>query len=125
MAQDQAKKQGSKGAVPLRELRRAAGFRTGREVAAALGVPATSYSRWERSPQGPGSTIPLRQAWALADLLGCTIDAVVGRDGGCDDDGDGRVGAAYRALSDGGRERLDEYLQFLALRDRMIASSGR
>lgn len=33
--------------------------------------------------------------------------------------------SAYRALSDGGRERLDEYLQFLALRDRMIASSGR
>ena len=46
---------------------------------------------------------------------------VVGRDGA--DDTQGRdLNAAYRTLSDGGKERFDEYLQFLAFRDQLIAT---
>lgn len=122
--QQQDKNQGDDAGSTLRALRRAAGYRTGKELAEALGVPKTSYSRWERSPQGPDSRIPMRQAWAMADLLGCTIDDVVGRE--ADGDGEGRrLLAAYRALSEGSRARLDEYLQFLSFRDRVIASQGR
>jgi len=51
---------------------------------------------------------------------------VVGREAAGDGDGEGRgLLAAYRALSEGGRARLDEYLQFLSFRDRVIASQGR
>lgn len=39
------------------------------------------------------------------------------------DDTQGRdLNAAYRTLSDDGKERFDEYLQFLAFRDQLIAT---
>ena len=45
----------------------------------------------------------------------------MGRDGA--DDTQGRdLNAAYRTLSEGGKERFDEYLQFLAFRDQLIAT---
>lgn len=106
---------------PLADLRKAAGYRSSRDFAAVLGIPATTYSRYERTLSDPDSGIPLRAAWAIADKLHCSIDAVVGRDeangaGGRD------LNAAYRSLSDGGKERFDEYLQFLAFRDQLIAT---
>ena len=106
---------------PLAELRKAAGYRSSRDFATALGIPATTYSRYERSLADPDSGIPLRAVWAIADKLHCSIDAVVGRDEA--DDTQGRdLNAAYRTLSDGGKERFDEYLQFLAFRDQLIAT---
>lgn len=107
---------------PLAQLRKAAGYRSAREFAATLGIPSTTYSRWERSAGDPSAPIPLHAAWAMADRLGCTIDAVVGR---TTEDPDRDLNAEYAALSESGRERLDEYLQFLGFRDRMIASEGR
>ena len=108
----------------LIDLRRAAGYRTSKEFAAALGIPATTYSRYENAAGTPDAAIPLRVIWAMADRLGCSIDKVVGRE---DDTADGErdLNAAYRALSEGGKERFDEYLQFLDFRDRMIATQGR
>ena len=106
---------------PLADLRKAAGYRSSRDFAAVLGIPATTYSRYERTLADPESGIPLRAAWAIADKLHCSIDAVVGRDEA--DDTQGRdLNAAYRTLSDGGKERFDEYLQFLAFRDQLIAT---
>ncbi|WP_165043063.1 helix-turn-helix domain-containing protein [Adlercreutzia sp. ZJ138] len=105
---------------PLAELRRAAGYRSSRDFAAVLGIPATTYSRYERNLSDPESGIPLRAAWAIADKLHCSIDAVVGRDAAAGEDGRD-LAAAYRTLSAGGKERFDEYLQFLAFRDQLIA----
>lgn len=106
---------------PLADLRKAAGYRSSRDFAAVLGIPATTYSRYERTLADPDSGIPLRAAWAIADKLHCSIDAVVGRDEAMGDEGRD-LNAAYRTLSDGGKERFDEYLQFLAFRDQLIAS---
>ncbi len=106
---------------PLAELRKAAGYRSSRDFAAVLGIPATTYSRYERNLSDPESGIPLRAAWAIADKLHCSIDAVVGRDDAGDSQGRD-LNAAYRTLSDGGKERFDEYLQFLAFRDQLIAT---
>lgn len=107
--------------TPLLGLRKAAGYKTAKEFAAALGIPATTYSRYERASGSPSAGIPLRVAWAMADRLGCSIDAVVGRDEpDAPDQPD--LNAAYRALSEGGRRRLSEYLQFLDFRDRMIST---
>ena len=108
---------------PLAELRKAAGYRSAREFAQAIGVPATTYSRWERSSGGPDTGLPMRAAWSMADALGCTIDQIVGR---ADGDAARRdLNAEYRALSESGRERLDEYIRFLGFRDRVVASEGR
>lgn len=108
----------------LVDLRRAAGYRSSKEFAAALGTPATTYSRYERTLADPDSGVPLRAAWAIADKLNCTIDAVVGRDEA--DDANGRdLNALYRSLSDEGKKRLDDYLLFLDFSDRLMASQGR
>lgn len=111
---------------PLADLRREAGYRSSKDFAAALGIPATTYSRYERTLADPESGVPIRAAWSIADKLGCSIDQVVGRAGG-DEGGDGSrdLNAAYRALSEGGRARFDEYLQFLDFRDRLLATEER
>lgn len=110
--------------TPLADLRKAAGYRSSKEFAAVLGIPATTYSRYERTLGDPDSGIPLRAAWAIADKLHCSIDAVVGRDEA--DDSQGRdLNAAYRTLSESGKERFDEYLQFLAFRDQLVAQRDR
>lgn len=109
---------------PLAELRKSAGYRSSKDFAAVLGIPATTYSRYERTLGDPESGVPLRAAWAIADRLHCSIDAVVGR-GGSDEPGGRDLDAAYRSLSEGGKERFDEYLQFLDFRDRLIAAQAR
>ena len=109
---------------PLAALRKVAGYRNAKDFAALLGVPTSTYSRWERGARGPESRIPLRYAWRIADLFGCTIDAVVGRVD-APAPGERDISARYRALSESGRARLDEYVLFLEFRDRMIAPDGR
>lgn len=59
----------------LKSLREAAGYRSARALALELGIPVPTYCRWERNPM----TMPLTAAWALAEHLHTTIDAVVGR----------------------------------------------
>ena len=44
---------------PLAELRKAAGYRSSRDFAAVLGIPATTYSRYERTLADPDSGILL------------------------------------------------------------------
>ena len=108
----------------LADLRRAAGYRSSKDFAAVLGIPATTYSRYERTLADPDSGVPLRAAWAIADKLNCTIDAVVGRDAA--DDANGRdLNALYRSLSEDGKKRLDDFLLFLDFSDRLIATQAR
>lgn len=108
----------------LADLRRAAGYRSSKDFAAVLGIPATTYSRYERTLADPDSGVPLRAAWAIADKLNCTIDAVVGRDAA--DDANGRdLNALYRSLSDDGKKRLDDFLLFLDFSDRLMATQAR
>ncbi|MBR1828139.1 MAG: helix-turn-helix transcriptional regulator [Atopobiaceae bacterium] len=108
----------------LSDLREGAGYRNAKEFAAVLGVPASTYSRWERGAQGPASAIPMAAAWAIADKLGCTIDAVVGRDSEPEAEGKD-LNAFYRSLSEGGQRILDEFAQYLDFRERILATEGR
>ena len=43
----------------LADLRRAAGYRSSKDFAAVLGIPATTYSRYERTLADPDSGVPL------------------------------------------------------------------
>lgn len=105
---------------PLADLRREAGYRSSKDFAAALGIPATTYSRYERTLDDPDSGVPIRAAWSIADKLGCSIDAVVGRAQTSGEERD--LNATYHSLSESGKTMLDEYVKFLDFRDRVLAA---
>lgn len=104
----------------LQELRVAAGYGTAKEFAAAIGVPATTYSRYESQPD----RIPLRAAWELADFLGVTIDQVVGRDDESHGDPRGEDQRAIDALSERSRAEVRDFVAFLAQRDQRDRERG-
>lgn len=106
----------------LADLRKAAGYRSSKDFAAVLGIPATTYSRYERNLADPETGIPLRAAWAIADKLHCSIDEIVGRadDNAVETNHD--LNMFYRSLSDSGKTMLDEYVKFLDFRDRVLAA---
>ncbi len=105
-------------ASALQDLRKSAGYKTSKEFAALMGIPPTTYSRYEGAPE----KIPLKTAWALADKLGCSIDLVVGRasleapESGADDLR-GPVQRLYDDLSPRLQGSLDDYLRFLVAKN--------
>lgn len=64
----------------LQRLRREAGYRSAKDFAEQVGIPSSTYARYERAVEGPDCGIPLSSAWQIADALGCSIDLVVGRE---------------------------------------------
>ena len=107
----------------LRRLRREAGFRHAQDFAKRLGVPAPTYARYERQPDGPETGIPMKAAWKIADALGCSIDLVVGRE--ADESEASRVQRLYNALTPSSRDRLDEYLDFIEYREHVMNAQRR
>ena len=88
-----------------------------------MGVPAPTYARYERQPDGPETGIPMRAAWKIADALGCSIDLVVGRE--LHESDGSKVQRMYNALTPGSRKRLDEYLDFIEYREHVMAQQRR
>lgn len=106
----------------LQELRVAAGYRTGKEFAESAGISPSTYARYEQNPK----SIPLKSAWTIADELGCTIDAVVGRapaEGGAASAK--RVQRLYETASVEGRRRIDDFMEYVAWSDRRAAEQRR
>lgn len=110
----------SKGRRTLQRMRREAGYRSAKDFAESVGIPMSTYARYERAGDGPECGIPLPSAWAIADALGCSIDLVVGRED--IDAATGSVRERAEALSRTGREMLDDYLRFLEFREEADAS---
>lgn len=100
-------------ASALQELRKQAGYRTAPEFARAMDIPESTYARYESNPD----KIPLDKAWRLADVFGCSIDAIVGRKRIEVGDPRGEVQRAYDTLSPDSRVALDKYLAFLVQSD--------
>lgn len=100
-------------ASTLQELRKQAGYRTAPEFARAMDIPESTYARYESSPD----KIPLDKAWRLADVFGCSIDAIVGRERIEVGDARGEMQRAYDTLSPDSRVTLDKYLAFLVRSD--------
>ena len=94
----------------LQRLRRDAGYRCAKEFAEVLHIPNSTYSRYERAPEGPDCGIPLQAAWVMADKLGCSIDLVVGRED-IDAPREATLDARAGKLSRSGREMLDDFLR--------------
>ena len=60
----------------IQEKRKAAGYSSAREFAEAHGYKVKTYTNWEQ-----GAAVPtLETAWELADIFGCSIDDLVGRE---------------------------------------------
>lgn len=108
-------------ASTLQELRKEAGYKTAKDLAEAMGIPAPTYARYEQSPE----KIPIKPAWSIADFLGCTIDAVVGREPVDVNQMRGEVQKAHDALSAKNRELLDEFISFVASKDEKEAGARR
>ena len=108
----------------LQRLRKDAGYRSAKDFAAELHIPSSTYSRYERQPEGPNCAIPLSAAWLIADKLRCSIDLVVGRE---DIKAQAKPTFEDRAesLSKGSQKLLWEYLAFLEYRDSIVKSQGR
>ena len=97
----------------LQELRREAGFSTAKEFAESMGIPPTTYTRYESQP----GKIPLRTAWSLADHFGVSIDEVVGRASSRRENGRGEEQRAFDELLPRSQEEVRDFMGFLAERD--------
>lgn len=104
-------------ATTLQELRKEAGYRTAKDFAEAIDVPPTTYARYEQSPE----KIPLKQAWMIADFLGCSIDAVVGREHIDITAMRGDIQRFHDSLSPDNKVLHEDFLDFLALREENAA----
>ena len=105
----------------LQDLRREAGYRSAKDFAAAMGIALSTYNRYESQPEA----IPLKQAWALADFLGCSIDEVVGRERTDADATRGEVQRFYDGLSAESRRLMDDHMNYLAHREKKAAKKAR
>ena len=63
----------------LRDARKAAGFSSAGKFAETIGIPTPTYARYEMDHDGPNTSMPIANAWKIADALDTTIDAIVGR----------------------------------------------
>lgn len=97
----------------LRKLRKEAGYSSAAKFAEEVGIPAPTYARYEQAEDGPDTSMPLKNAWLIADKLGCSIDHIVGREHIDPDQMRGEVQKAYDALTDAGKQRIDEYFGFV------------
>lgn len=109
----------------LQRLRREAGYRSAKDFAARIGIPETTYARYERQPDSPDSGIPLKSAWHIADFLNCSIDLVVGREDIDARDQPAPVQAFYDSLSEANRQRFDDYMDYLEYREKELVAQGR
>lgn len=60
----------------LQKVRKAAGWKSARAYAEHLGIPVDTYTQYEQGKR----TMNIIVAWEIADDLGCTLDAIAGRD---------------------------------------------
>lgn len=90
----------------LQELRKLAGYKSAREFADALGVKRSTLASWESQIRA----IPWETACRACDLLGCTLDQLVGREP------IDRVKYAYLDLSEGDRAKVEDFAEYLKKR---------
>ena len=99
-------------AKSIQDLRREKGFRHSKEFADALGVSPSSMSRYDKDP----TLIPVKVAWAMADLLGCSIDEVLGREHVTS--GRSQLQEDYDVLSPETQALVLEFMEFAKTKDK-------
>lgn len=90
----------------LQEMRRKAGFKSARAFAESIPMNSVTYTQYEQGIRN----FTLEKAWEFADLLGCSLDELAGRQwppegaSATSDLGEASLVSAYRDLSEEGRE---------------------
>ena len=105
----------------LQELRKAAGYKNANDFAEAHEIPSSTYARYESNPD----KIPMERAWQLADILGTTIDAIVGRETPAPGTARGEVQLEYDGLTPEARALADEMREFVLMKDAKIREHKR
>ena len=74
------------------------------EMAQKLGIKKSRYGTWERGER----MMSLEQAYNVTEILGCTLDELVGRDHsrGFADPGQAALNACYENMNDDGKGTL-------------------
>lgn len=90
--------------LQLKRLRKLAGFKTQADMAKALGVPNRRYESWEREE----AMMSLEQAYKVTEILGCTLDELVGREPARSfaDPGQAALNACYENMNKDGKGTL-------------------
>ena len=94
----------------LRDARKAAGFSAARDFASSIGIPSATYARYEQAHDGPNTSMPIENAWKIADALDTTIDAIVGRS---ERPEGGKVQRFYDNLSSANKARMERFMCYL------------
>ena len=89
----------------LQEMRRKAGFKSARAFAESTPMNPVTYTQYEQGIRN----FTLEKAWEFADLLGCSLDELAGRQwppegASAPEPGEASLVSAYRDLSEEGRE---------------------
>lgn len=105
----------------LLSLRKSAGYKSAGDFAEAHGIPVSTYARYESNPD----KIPMDRAWQLADILGTSIDAIVGREAPAPGTARGEVQLEYDGLTPEARALADEFREFVLAKDEKIRAHQR
>lgn len=87
----------------LQRIRKDRGFKSAKAFAEHIGMSKDTYTNYERGAR----PITLELAWEFADVLGCTLDELAGRDFKADSYADPRQAVMnddYARLSDAGKD---------------------
>lgn len=118
----------------LQRIRKERGFKSARAFAEHIGMSKDTYTNYEQGAR----PITLELAWEFADVLGCTLDELAGRDFKSVDYADQRQAVMnddYAHLSDAGKDAAAGAVrgiliadgaraQEAGLEDRQIAASA-
>ena len=90
--------------LQLMKLRKLAGYRNRDDFAAKLGVNKHTYRSWETG----AAMMSLEQAYKVTEILGCTLDELVGRESARSfaDPGQAALNACYENMNDDGKGTL-------------------
>ena len=92
----------------LKKLRKMCGYQTQEQFAEKLGVPATRYGAWERGT----NEMSLSVAYRITEILGCTLDELVGREAPALNYTDSQqrdLNSCYEKLDEDGEKKLLDY----------------
>lgn len=105
----------------LLSLRKSAGYKSAGDFAVAHGIPVSTYTRYESNPD----KIPMDRAWQLADILGTSIDAIVGREAPAPGTARGEIQLEYDGLTPEARALADEFREFVLSKDEKFRARRR
>lgn len=98
--------------LQLMKLRKLAGYRNRDDFAAKLGVNKHTYRSWETG----AAMMSLEQAYNVTEILGCTLDELVGREPArsFSDPAQAALNGYYESMNSHGRDMLVETARLMS-----------